>query len=111
MIEEVKKEINKKVNDYFWEQGCKNEEAFTKIKKIYNGVLDKYKDNPLNGVFANVNDDALLRDNGNLCAENKELMKFKNAWEEVKQQMGDGTFPISYNTIQELEKKHRIGVE
>lgn len=40
-IEKIKLEINKKVNDLFWKQGCQNEEVFTEIKKIYNKVLDK----------------------------------------------------------------------
>jgi DNA-directed RNA polymerase subunit RPC12/RpoP len=46
VIDEIKQKINKKVNDYFWKQDCQNEKVFTDIKKIYNGVLDKYNNQP-----------------------------------------------------------------
>lgn len=82
MIEEIKKEINKKVNDYFWKQKCENEETFVKIKKIYNGVLDKYNNQEKQTTIFIDSEDMEERYGTQLYIEY--LEKYKKAWEELE---------------------------
>lgn len=51
--------------------------------------LEEQLNNPLKGIFANINDDMLLRDCGNLYAENKELKQENNLYKSVIDEVRD----------------------
>lgn len=70
----------------------------------------KSNDNPLKGVFANVNDDMLLRNCGNLHAENEQLKSVIKEIRECIEELYDNTDDTTCYDIDKHRKEYLLQI-